>query len=90
MDTAARAESEKIVQFIGKLSQQERAFEIFNSDGLHAKDTRNYVRIVATAIAQDGDEQTTGYEAPGALRGWEFNGHVEPTELAAERPKVRL
>ena len=82
MDRAARAEHALIQQFIGLILQREQHIEIFNSDGLHAADTRHYCRISATAIAEDGGEQASGYIGPGALQGWEFHQHHSPADLA--------
>ncbi|KLV05462.1 peptidase C69 [Photobacterium aquae] len=89
-DTAARAEHEKINQFIGRILQREQQIEIFNSTGLHIGDTRHYTRIAATTIAQDGTEQATGFEAPGALCGWEFNTRLDPKELGSTVAKQAM
>src|SRR5690606_1244339 len=61
--------------------QKRQQVEIFNSEGLHVCDERNYVRIMGNAVAQDGSEQSSGYEAPGALKGWEFTNDLNPTQL---------
>ncbi|MCQ1059219.1 TldD/PmbA family protein [Photobacterium sp. DNB23_23_1] len=92
-DAAARDEDEKINQFIGRILQREQQIEIFNSTGLHIGDTRHYTRVAATAIAQNGSEQSTGFEAPGALTGWEFNTHLDAKELGhavAKQAMVKL
>ncbi|PSV41967.1 TldD/PmbA family protein [Photobacterium indicum] len=90
---AARAESDKISQFIGRMLQREQQIEIFNSEGLHIGDTRHYTRIAATAIAQNGSDQSTGFEAPGALTGWEFHNSVNAKDLGqhvAKQAMVKL
>lgn len=89
-DLAARAEDEKISQFIGRIAQREQQVEIFNSNGLHIGDTRHYTRVAATAIAQNGSEQSIGYEAPGALTGWEFNTRLNPRELGHDVAKQAM
>lgn len=92
-DAAARDEDEKINQFIGRILQREQQVEIFNSTGLHIGDTRHYTRVAATAIAQNGSEQSTGFEAPGALTGWEFNSQLDAKELGhtvAKQAMVKL
>ncbi|MCG7586980.1 TldD/PmbA family protein [Photobacterium sp. OFAV2-7] len=92
-DQAARGEDEKISQFIGRILQREQQIEIFNSTGLHIGDTRHYTRVAATAIAQNGSEQSTGFEAPGALTGWEFNTRLDARELGqhvAKQAMVKL
>ncbi|MGF1759556.1 TldD/PmbA family protein [Photobacterium sagamiensis] len=93
VDHAARAEHEKISQFIGRLLQREQQIEIFNSDGLHIGDTRHYTRVAATAMAQNGSEQSTGFEAPGALTGWEFYNTLDAKHLGqhvAKQAMVKL
>ncbi|WP_299019703.1 TldD/PmbA family protein [uncultured Photobacterium sp.] len=89
-DKAARHEDEKISQFIGRILQREQQIEIFNSTGLHIGDTRHYTRVAATAIAQNGSEQSTGFEAPGALTGWEFNTRLDPRELGQKVAKQAM
>ena len=89
-DEAARAENEKISQFIGNIGQREQQIEIFNSEGLHIGDTRHYTRISANAVAQNGSEQSTGYEAPGAFTGWEFNSKVNPEQLGQDVAKQAM
>ena len=93
MDVAARAEHEKIAQFVGRILQREQQVEIFNSEGLHVSDVRHYSRIYASAVAEDGGQQSSGYTAPGALRGWEFSSDHDPVELAqmaAKQAMVKL
>ena len=90
MDIAARSENDKIAQFVGRILQREQQVEIFNSDGLHAQDVRHYSRIAATAVAEDGGQQSSGYEAPGALRGWEFNNEHDPKLLAQRAAKQAM
>ena len=89
MDIAARAEHGKIAQFVGRILQREQEVEIFNSEGLHTRDTRHYSRIAATAVAEDGGQQSSGYEAPGALRGWEFSAEHDPRLLAQRVEPIR-
>ncbi|WP_273859700.1 TldD/PmbA family protein [Photobacterium sp. GSS17] len=90
---AARAEHEKINQFIGRIMQREQQVEIFNSTGLQIGDTRHYTRIAATAIAKNGSEQSTGFESPGALTGWEFSNSLNAQALGqtvAQQAMVKL
>ncbi|WP_325894407.1 TldD/PmbA family protein [Grimontia sp. NTOU-MAR1] len=93
VDAKARSQSDKISQIIGRIAQREQQIEIFNSTGLHVLDTRHYTRIASSVVATHGNEQSTGYEAPGMLSGWEFNSHVDPEELgevAAKQALIKL
>ncbi|MBH46825.1 MAG: peptidase C69 [Halobacteriovorax sp.] len=81
LDQATRKVSEKIVQVVSSGMQKCQQVEIFNSEGLHIAEERNYIRLMGQAVAQDGSEQSSGYEAPGALRGWEYTEALNPTQL---------
>ncbi|WP_062268378.1 TldD/PmbA family protein [Endozoicomonas arenosclerae] len=89
-DEAARKQSEKIVQFMGSALQREQRIEIFNSEGLHIGDTRHYTRFAGNAVAQEGNEQSTGFEAPGALTGWELNEQLDAKVLGEQIAKQAL
>ncbi|HCC45941.1 MAG TPA: peptidase C69, partial [Gammaproteobacteria bacterium] len=52
--------SNQISQTRGFCNQRQQFVEIFNSEGLHASDQRNYTRAGLSAIAIDGSEQSTG------------------------------
>lgn len=66
----------------GFVLQREQHVEIFNSQGLHVRDTRHYTRLGLTAIAFDG-QQATGAWNTGGLLGWELADTV-PAELMGE------
>ena len=82
-DRAARAAGEQISQTRGSCMQREQRVEIFNSEGLHTNDKRNYIRSSLTAIAADGNEQATGSWNDGGLLGWEIEAgsiHRKPVK----------
>ncbi|WP_461536996.1 TldD/PmbA family protein [Spongorhabdus nitratireducens] len=89
-DAAARQEDEKISQFMGTILQREQRIEIFNSEGLHIGDTRHYTRFAGNAVAQDGNEQATGAESPGALTGWELHDKLDAKALGHEIARQAL
>jgi TldD protein len=41
-------------------------------------------------VAEDGGQQSSGYEAPGALRGWEFSAEHDPRLLAQRAAKQAM
>ncbi|SKA62083.1 TldD/PmbA family protein [Enterovibrio nigricans] len=90
VDAKARAESDKISQIVSRILQREQHIEIFNSTGLHVQDTRHYTRIASSVVASSGNEQSTGYEAPGMLSGWEFNNQIDPEALGEQAAKQAL
>ncbi len=92
-DQAARADDEQIARTIGNVLQREQQVEIFNSEGLHTRDTRHYCRVAVTAVAADGSEQASGSDNIGGLLGWEVHGQRDPAELgreAARQARVNL
>ncbi len=90
MDKSAREQGDKISQFIGNVLQREQQVEIFNSEGLHANDTRHYVRVSGSVVAKSGNEQSSGSESPGALSGWDFSEQLNAKELGEEIAKQAL
>jgi TldD protein len=93
IDKAARAVATSISQVTALSLERKQQVEIFNSEGLHSSDTRNYTRIVASTVAEKNGEQSTGYEGPGALAGFEFTKSVDAKELAikvAEQALIKL
>lgn len=82
LDSIIRAQSNKISQTVVSVIQREQRVEIFNSYGVHVSDNRHYTRIAALAVATSSDdEQSTGFEAPGALAGWELHQDIDSTAL---------
>ena len=56
---------------------------IANSEGLFTSDTRVYTRFAVHAIASNGSENQTGYDAPGAMEGYEiFDDRIQPEQVA--------
>ena len=68
LDSLCRRKSEQIKQVNIGMLERIQEVEIFNTDGLLAYERRPYFRINAQAIAQDGQDQASGYQAPG-VRG---------------------
>lgn len=89
-DAAARAVSDSISQTRGYCMQREQEIEIFNSEGLHTGDTRNYIRSGLTSIASDGTEQATGGWNDGGLLGWELSDSMDPVYTGEEASRQAL
>lgn len=89
-DRAARAAGKLISQTRGSCMQREQQIEIFNSDGLHTSDRRNYIRANLTAIASDGGEQATGSWNDGGLLGWEIEATIDPKKTGEEAARQAL
>jgi len=89
-DRAARAAGEQISQTRGSCLQREQRVEIFNSEGLHTNDVRNYIRASLTAIASEGGEQATGSWNDGGLLGWEIETGIDPQKTGEEAARQAL
>lgn len=72
LDAKVRAQGDFIAQVDINLIQYTKQVEIFDSEGLHAGETRPYCRMAASAVAKDGELQTSGSWNPGARGGFEF------------------
>ena len=89
-DRAARAAGEQISQTRGSCMQREQHVQLYNSDGLHTNDKRNYIRSSLTAIAADGNEQATGSSNDGGLLGWEIEAGLNPQKTGEEAARQAL
>jgi TldD protein len=90
IDKAARGVSEKVDQVNALSLQRLQTIELFNSEGLHTFDDRHYARLVAQVFAKDGSEQSTGYEGPGALQGWEFINTINAKQFGEDVARQAL
>ena len=89
-DRAARTASNLISQTQGACIQRQQGVEIFNSEGLHIRDTRHYVRASLRAVASNGTEQATGSRNDGGLLGWEIVETLDPAECGAQAARQAL
>ena len=84
IDNYLRSLSEKITEVNLGLLQSEQEVQIYNSLGLNISDTRNYIRLSMTAIAEDGDLREDAYEAPGATLGMDFIRNLDYKSLGGK------
>jgi len=72
MNEIIRSKSEFVEQAHIGLMQRAQNIEIFDSEGLHVKDFRPYIRLSNMAILKDGDKNSSSFVGPGARGGWDF------------------
>lgn len=90
IDKVARSVNDKIIQVSCHNYQKRQSVEIFNSEGLHISDERNYIRVSNEAIAsQDGEEQT-GNSGFGALKGAEFYSELNTQQMGVEAADMAI
>lgn len=82
LDQMIRSKSDKVAQVSVSLIQKLQQVEIFDSEGLHRKDDRPYIRFATHAIAKDGEKQTSAFHGPGAVGGWDFINSLDLKEIA--------
>lgn len=90
IDGWIREESEKIAQVNLRAIQRRQNVHIFNSEGLDIQDTRHYMRFGIMALSQDGNEQHSAFEGPGALKGWEFADEIDLQGISKEVARIAL
>lgn len=82
LDSKIRKQSEYIQQVNLSFYQRSQEVEIFDSEGLHMRETRPYIRLGVRSYAKDGGEQATGSWNPGARGGYEFMENLNLDEIA--------
>lgn len=80
IDEALRKDT-KTAQVILNFIQKKQQVEIFNSEGLHASETRPYIRLYHQVVMKDGQYQTMAGTGPGAIGGWDFIEGLNKEEL---------
>ena len=89
-DQLVRKHSPLISQVSVGLLQIEQQVEIYNSEGLMAKDFRPYTRFMSSAYAKDGSEEASSYMGPGARGGWDFVNTIDLKEMSEELVRKTL
>jgi TldD protein len=74
---------------VTQLIEWDQRVLIANTDGLYTTDRRAYSRIANMAVASDGTENQTGFDAPGRLSGFECYGSVIDVEASARAAAER-
>ena len=84
----------EIVQAVVQLVEWDQNVLIANTEGLYTTDRRAYTRIANMAVASDGKENQTGFDAPGRLSGFEcFESEIDvlaSARVAAEQAVLML
>lgn len=90
-DQAARQTGGEITQVLCAYRDSEQDVLICNSDGLFVQDRRVYTRMACEAVASNGTENQHGYEAPGAMMGYElFEKRVDPAQIGKTAGDIAL
>lgn len=87
---AARAVDARIVQATGTVMSVDQHVLIANSTGVWAEDDRARTRLATAAVAAKGSEMQTGFEGPGAGRGFEFFDGLDVEAVSREAAQSAL
>ena len=90
LDQLTRSHGEAIRQVSASIVEKKRSMLIANSEGLFREDSRQYMRVRLSAIADTGDGPQGGAESPGVLGGYEFLEEVDLEKLAREAAETAL
>lgn len=88
--SAAKDYSQEIVQVMSSYLDVDQRIVIANSEGLYTEDRRIRSRFAVQAIASDGKENQTGYEAPGKSMGFELFEMVDPANCGKEASRIAV
>lgn len=90
LDAMTRSYGEAIRQVSASIVEKKRSILIANSEGLFREDSRQYMRLRLSAIADTGDGPQSGAESPGVLGGYEFLEEADLEALAREAAETAL
>lgn len=87
---AAKDYSKEIAQVMSNYVDVDQRVAIANSEGLYTEDRRIRTRFAVQAIASDGKENQTGYEAPGKGMGFELFDIVDAAQCGKEAARIAV
>lgn len=79
-----------ITQAVTSYFDEDQKVTIANSDGLLVEDRRVRVRFGAEAVATFGGDMQTGFEGPGASKGFEFFESLDVESVAREAARTAV
>lgn len=79
-----------IVRTLSIFSANRRDIEIFNSNGLHVKDSAERVRLVLEAFSSKDDHYEMGFDAPGLTGGINYFNTLDLVTMAKDVAKVSI
>ena len=81
----------RIIRTNSAIGMIEKDVEIFNSKGKHFVDHKERGRAFISCVAMEGDKVETGYNGPGARRGFEFfDSQIDIEALAKDAARAAI
>lgn len=85
---SAKEYSSEISQVSINYSDKAQNVLIANTEGLYIEDNRVRTRLGITSVASRGNENQTGFEGPGACKGFELFEDIDPEYYGKEASRV--
>ena len=85
---SAKEYSTDISQVSISYTDKEQNVLIANTEGLYIEDNRVRTRLGITSVASRGNENQTGFEGPGACKGFEIFEDIDPEYYGKEASRV--
>lgn len=85
---SAKEYSSEISQVSINYSDNEQNVLIANTEGLYIEDNRVRTRLGITSVASRGNENQTGFEGPGACKGFELFEDIDTEYYGKEASRV--
>lgn len=89
-EKTAFAYSDKIIDVITNLSEDDEHIEIYNSDGIKASDDRIRTKVTISVTAKQDGQVQQGYQTKGLSEGLELLSEVDFVEMAQKAAKTSI
>jgi len=88
--SAGKEYSPEVGQMLARYLDMCQDVVIANSEGVYAEDSRVKTRLVVTAFAQGQSGVASGWQGPGAMRGFEFYKDLDIEGYAKESARIAV
>ncbi|MDS0528103.1 TldD/PmbA family protein [Clostridium sp. SHJSY1] len=85
---SAKEFSSDISQVSVSYLDKDQKILVANTEGIYAEDRRIRTRLAISAIASKGNENQTGFEGPGAHKGFELFEQIDPEYYGREAART--
>lgn len=84
----AKSYNNEISQVSASYMDKDQKILVANSEGLYTEDRRVKTRLAVSAIASKNNENQTGFEGPGAYKGFELFESIDPEYYGKEAART--
>lgn len=87
---SAKSYSSQVSEVSVSYADKDQKVLIANSEGLYVQDRRIRTRLGINSIASNDTENQTGFEGPGACKGFEFFDDIDPEYYGREASRTAV